>query len=221
MLTALRKSAIEPCIPTREAKVPAGPDWHTRSSTMVTTCSSSVTGSACACSPATATERPVSADHEGCAAQPQSVLRDRRRSRAAWRRRPVGFQRPAFSQARWRGRVLRVRHAGERRRGSPQAAAVDAQEQSGSAAGAPRRRHPPRAVRTGRDRAGSVSPRLPDGAGGAGLETPRQQLPQRSLRCRARDISRPRGAVMRAAPPAWRRRPDAAGQGRSTNLAAG
>ena len=51
-----------------------------------------------------------------------------------------------------------------------------------SAAGAPRRRHPPRAIRTGRDRAGAVSPRLPDGAGGAGVEAPRQPVPRWPVR---------------------------------------
>ena len=43
---------------------------------------------------------------------------------------------------------------------------LSAQDQPGPAAGAARRRHPPGAVRTGRDRPGSISARLPDGAGG-------------------------------------------------------
>ena len=67
------------------------------------------------------------ADHRGRAAEPEQLVRDRRRGRAARRRRPIGFQRPALAPARSRGRVLRLRYAGERRRGSPQAAAVDAQ----------------------------------------------------------------------------------------------
>ena len=47
---------------------------------------------------------------------------------------------------------------------------IDAQDQSGAAVGAAGRRHLPLRLRTGRDRAGSVPARLPDGAGGAGVE---------------------------------------------------
>ena len=47
-----------------------------------------------------------------------------------------------------------------------------AQDQPGAATGAPRRRHPPGAVRAGRDRAGPVPACLPDGAGGTGLQAP-------------------------------------------------
>ena len=50
-----------------------------------------------------------------------------------------------------------------------------AQDQPGPAAGAARRRHLPVRLRTGRDRPGPVPPRLPDGAGGAGLEAPRER----------------------------------------------
>jgi ATP-dependent DNA ligase len=72
---------------------------------MVTTCSSSVTGSAGACSPATESGRfPLIT---------KAALRNRNPSfvidgeAVLFRhRRPVGFQRAAFWQARWRGRVL-------------------------------------------------------------------------------------------------------------------
>ena len=60
---------------------------------------------------------------------------------------------------------------------TPQAAAVDAQDQPAPATGAAGRRHPPCAIRAGRDRPGPVSPRLPDGAGGAGLQAPREPVP--------------------------------------------
>ena len=46
---------------------------------------------------------------------------------------------------------------------------IDAQDQPGQAAGAAAGRHLRQRLRAGRDRAGPVSPCLPDGAGGAGV----------------------------------------------------
>ena len=60
-------------------------------------------------------------------------------------------------------------------------AAVDAQDQPAPAAGPPRRRHSPGAIRSGRDRAGPIPPRLPDGAGGAGFEAPRPAVSARQI----------------------------------------
>jgi hypothetical protein len=57
-------------------------------------------------------------------------------------------------------------------------AAVDAQ---GPPAGAPCRRHLPERFRAGRDRPGPVPARLPDGAGGHGVEAPREHLPRRPV----------------------------------------
>ena len=57
---------------------------------------------------------------EAALRQPEQLLRDRWRGGAARRRRPSRLQRPALAQARCRGPVLRLRYAGQRRRGSPE-----------------------------------------------------------------------------------------------------
>ena len=72
-----------------------------------------------------------------------------------------------------RGRVLRLRHPGERWRGSPRPAAVDAQGQPLTAAGAACGQYLSERLRAGRDRVGSVPACLPDGAGRHGIQAPR------------------------------------------------
>ena len=81
-----------------------------------------------------------------------------------------------------RGRVLRLRYPGQRWRRSPQAAAIDAQDQPCATSGAPCRRHLLVRLQAGRDRSRSIPPScLSDGTGGHGLEAPRERLPRRQV----------------------------------------
>ena len=59
---------------------------------------------------------------------------------------------------------------------------LSAQSQPRPAPGTPSGGHLPQRFRTGRDRSRSIPPRLPDGAGGPGVETSRKHLSRRSVR---------------------------------------
>ena len=171
----MAKSPFEPCSGARNES-PRRPDGFTRSSTTVSPDHPARGQARAAC---------TRNGHDWCdrfpliseaALRTGQLVRARWRGRAARRRRPFGFQRPALAQARRRGRSstpsiswsATARTSADRRfsmRKTNLARLLAHRVDASSSPTSSRARSP-----------GPVPPRLPDGAGGAGLEASREHI---------------------------------------------